>query len=65
MDLNDVAERLVGLRQEIRDLQDLNSQYHDRESHSQMDNSAQEHRRLRLMQIKDELADLMKRPSRR
>ena len=64
MDLHDVTERLAGLRQEIRDLQDMNSQYQDRESHSQMDNSAQEQRRLRLVQIKDELADMKKRQAR-
>ncbi|MBI1740094.1 MAG: hypothetical protein HY233_02020 [Acidobacteriales bacterium] len=64
MDLNDVAERLADLRQEIRALQDLNSQYQDRESHTQIDESAQEQRRLRLEQIKDELADMMKRPAR-
>jgi hypothetical protein len=63
MDLNDVAERLADLRREIRDLQDLNSQYQDRESHTQIDESAREQRRLRLEQIKDELADMMKRPA--
>jgi hypothetical protein len=63
MDLNDVAERLADLRREIRDLQDLNSQYQDRESHTQIDESAKEQRRLRLEQIKDELADMMKRPA--
>ena len=61
MDLNDVVERLAGLRQEIRDLQDLNSRYQDRDSHTLGDQSAQEQRRLRLLQIKDELADLKKR----
>jgi hypothetical protein len=64
MDLIDVSQRLVGLRQEIRNLQDMNAQYNDRESHSQTDNSAQEQRRLRLVQIKDELADIKKRQAR-
>jgi hypothetical protein len=64
MDLVDVSQRLVGLRQEIRDLQDMNSQYQDRESHSHTDNSAQEQRRLRLVQIKDELADMKRRQAR-
>ncbi|MFY9562516.1 MAG: hypothetical protein WAQ52_19965 [Terriglobales bacterium] len=61
MDLHDVVERLAGLKQEIRDLQDMNSRYQDRESHTPTDQSAQEQRRLRLVQIKDELADLKKR----
>ena len=64
MDLVDVTHRLVGLRQEIRDLQDMNSRFQDRESHSHTDNSAQEQRRLRLVQIKDELADMKRRQAR-
>ncbi len=64
MDLVDVSQRLVGLRQEIRDLQDMNSKFQDRESHSHTDNSAQEQRRLRLVQIKDELADMKRRQAR-
>jgi len=52
------------LRQEIRDLQDQSSHYQDRESHSHTDNSAQEQRRLRLVQIKDELADMKRRQAR-
>jgi hypothetical protein len=64
MDLVDVTHRLVGLRQEIRDLQDMNSQYQDRDSHTQTDKSALEQRRLRLVQIKDELADMKRRQAR-
>jgi len=64
MDLVDVSQRLVGLRQEIRDLQDMNSHHQDRGSHSHTDNSAQEQRRLRLVQIKDELADMKRRQAR-
>ena len=64
MDLVDVTHRLVGLRQEIRDLQDMNSQYQDRDSHTQPDKSALEQRRLRLVQIKDELADMKRRQAR-
>jgi len=64
MDLVDVSQRLVGLRQEIRDLQDMNAHYQDRGSHSHTDNSAQEQRRLRLVQIKDELADMKRRQAR-
>jgi hypothetical protein len=64
MDLVDVSLRLVGLRQEIRDLQDLNSQFQDRQSHSSIDNTAQEQRRLRLVQIKDELSDIKRRQAR-
>ena len=64
MDLVDVTQRLVGIRQEIRDLQDMNSQYLDRASHSHTDNSGQEQRRLRLVQIKEELADMKRRQAR-
>ena len=42
----------------------MNSQYQDRESHNHTDNSAQEQRRLRLVQIKDELADMKRRQAR-
>jgi hypothetical protein len=64
MDLVDVTQRLVGLRQEIRDLQEMNAQYQDRGSHSQTDKSALEQRRLRLVQIKDELEDIKRRQAR-
>jgi hypothetical protein len=64
MDFADFTQRLVGLRQEIRDLQDMNSQYQERDSHSHTDNSAQEQRRLRLIQIKDELSEMKRRQSR-
>lgn len=63
MDLHELTSRLAELRQEIRDLQDQSSHYQDRETHSQVDESAQEQRRLRLMQIKDELMAMRKRPS--
>jgi len=64
MDLVDVTQRLGGLRQEVRDLEDMNSQYQDRDSHSQTDKSSLEQRRLRLVQIKDELADMKRRQAR-
>jgi hypothetical protein len=42
----------------------MNSQYQDRDSHTQTDKSALEQRRLRLVQIKDELADMKRRQAR-
>jgi hypothetical protein len=62
MDINIVSEKLVGLRQEIRELQDLNSRYQEQNYHSPADSSAHDVRRLRLEQIKDELGEMKNRP---
>ena len=62
MDINIVSEKLVGLRQEIRELQDLNSRYQEQHYHSPADSSAHDVRRLRLEQIKDELGEMKNRP---
>ena len=58
MDINVVSERLVGLRQEIRELQDLNFRYQEQPYHTPADSSAHDVRRLRLEQIKDELGEM-------
>jgi hypothetical protein len=62
MDITSVSDRLVGLRQEIRELQDLNSRYQEQQYHSLADSSAHDVRRLRLEQIKDELGEMKNHP---
>jgi hypothetical protein len=54
---------LSGLRQEIADLQKLNSHYANKSEHSPLDESALETRTVRLLQIKKELANMLLRPN--
>lgn len=63
MNINYISERLSSIRQEIRDLRDLNTRYWSRDEHSQIDKSAYQSRQIRLTQIKQELAVMMKRSS--
>jgi hypothetical protein len=61
MNSNYISERLNTIRQEIQDLRELNARYWARSEHGPVERSAYENRRLRLSQIKDELAIMMKR----
>jgi hypothetical protein len=56
-----LVDHLSGLRQEIADLQKLNS--HFKSEHSPLDKSALETRTVRLLQIKKELANMLLRPN--
>jgi hypothetical protein len=58
-----VVDHLSGLRQEIADLQKLNSHYANKSEHSRLDESALEMRMVRLLQIKKELAIMLVRPN--
>jgi hypothetical protein len=49
------------MRQEIRDLRVLSARYWTKNEHTSQDRSAQALRQDRLLQIKRELADMMKR----
>ena len=54
-----LTARLSSLRREISDLQDRNALYSEKSEHSQTEQSAQELRRNRLLQIKQELSDML------
>ena len=56
-------EHLSSLRQEIADLQRLNTHYSNKREHSPLDQSALEVRTARLTQIKEELANMLDRPN--
>lgn len=57
------ADHLSGLRQEIADLQKLNTHYANKGGHSPLDESALVMRTVRLLQIKKELANMLVRPN--
>ncbi len=61
MDANYVSERLTSLKHEMRDLQDFNGRHSIRNKHTALDNSARASRQERLLQIKRELSDMLKR----
>ncbi len=61
MDANYVSERLTSLKQEMQDLQDFNGRHCVRDKHTALDNSARASRQERLLQIKRELSDMLKR----
>lgn len=58
-----LADHLSSLRQEIAQLQNMNTHYANKTEHSPLDNSALELRTVRLLQIKKELANLLVRPN--
>ena len=61
MDANHISERLGNLRQEIRDLGTVNARYRSQADHTPIRKSADSLRNERLLQIKRELADMLKR----
>ena len=61
MDANYISERLSSLKQELSDLKVINARYWNRREHSALDKSARAVHEERLLQIKRELSDLMKR----
>ena len=58
-----LPEHLSSLRQEIADLQKMNTHYSNKSEHSPLDKSALEVRTVRLTQIKKELANMLERPN--
>ena len=58
-----LGNHLSSLRQEIAHLQNMNTHYAKKTDHSPLDESALELRTVRLLQIKEELANMMERPS--
>jgi hypothetical protein len=61
MDANHISERLASMRQEISDLKVINARYWVKSPHTALDKSAHSLRQGRLMGIKQELSDMMKR----
>ena len=61
IDANYISERLASLKGEMSDLRVANARYWSRQGHTALDNSASALRLERLLQIKQELADLLKR----
>ncbi len=61
MDVNHVSERLASLKQQMSDLGISNARFWNRKEHTALDKSARSLRQSRLLEIKRELADMMKR----
>ena len=61
LDANYISERIFSLRQEMSDLKVNKACYWRRSEHSAWEKSAHESNQQRLLQIKRELAGLMKR----
>jgi hypothetical protein len=61
MDTNYVSERLASMRHEMNDLKATNARYWVKSPHSALDKSAHALRQGRLLGIKQELSDMMKR----
>jgi hypothetical protein len=58
-----LVNHLSSLRQEIAHLQNMNTHYANKTEPSPLDESALEMRTVRLLQIKEELANMLDRPS--
>ena len=61
MDANHISERLSSLKNEMSDLRVANALYCNRKGYTALAKSASALRRDRMVEIKLELADLMKR----
>ena len=61
MDVNYISERLSSLKNEMSDLRGTNARYWNRKGHTPLQKSASALRHDRLVEIKLELADMMKR----
>ena len=61
MDPNHISERLASLKNEMSDLRVANARYWNRKGHTSLQKSASALRHDRLVEIKLELLDMMKR----
>jgi hypothetical protein len=61
IDANQISERLAFMRQEMSDLRVINARYWVKSQHTMLDKSAHALRQGRLLGIKQELSDMMKR----
>jgi hypothetical protein len=61
MDANYISERLASLKQELSDLKVSNVRYWNRREHTPLQKSGRALNQERLLHVKRELSDLMKR----
>jgi hypothetical protein len=61
MDGNYISEQLADIKREINDLKVTNARYCVKNPHTALDKSAHALRRGRLLEIKQELSNMMKR----
>jgi hypothetical protein len=61
IDANNISERLASMRQQINDVRVINARYWVKSPHTALDKSAHALRQGRLLGIKQELSDMMKR----
>jgi hypothetical protein len=61
LDANYISERLASLKLELTDLRVVNARYWSRMDHTPLQKSGRALNQERLVQIKRELTDLMKR----
>ena len=61
IDANYSSERLACLKQEMSDLRISNARYWSKKEHTALNTSASALRQSRLLEIKRELADMLKR----
>lgn len=61
MDANYISERLASMRQQMMEISVINARYRAKAHHTALDRSAHALREGRLLGIKHELSDMMKR----
>ena len=61
IDANNISERLASVRQQINDVRVINARYSVKSPHTALDKSAHALRQGRLLEIRQELSDMMKR----
>jgi hypothetical protein len=61
MDANHISERLASVRQAMNEIGVINARYWIKRQHTELDKSAHALREGRLLGIKEELSDMMKR----
>jgi len=61
MDANYISGRLDSMRQEISDLRVTTARYWSKDQHTALEKSAFDLRKGRLLEIKREVSDMMKR----
>lgn len=61
MDANHISERLASMRQTMSDIREVNARYWGKSRHTALDKSAHALREGRLLGIRQELSDMMKR----
>ena len=61
MDANHISERLASMRQTISDIRVINARYWVKSQHTALDKSAHALQEGKLLGIRQELSDMMKR----